>query len=106
MPLLSPALVAAYAPDQMLDMGYGRVGHDAMAEIEDMGANGKRRKDAVDRRIERRAAGDERKRVAIALYRQMRWQRPVAPGGTDRHDAPHRNDTRLVRIGGPLDAPA
>src|SRR3546814_11076528 len=90
MPLLSPALVAAYAPDQMLDMGYGRVGHDAMAEIEDMGANGKSRKDAVDRRIERRAAGDERKAVEIALYRQMPWHRRVGPGGIDRLVHPDR----------------
>src|SRR3546814_3440824 len=86
----------------MLDMGYGRVGHDAMAEIEDMGANGKSRKDAVDRRIERRAAGDERKRVEIALYRQMRWQRRVGPGGIDRLVEPNRIDPRLVGIGGEL----
>src|SRR3546814_18212068 len=105
MPLLSPALVAAYAPDQMLDMGYGRVGHDAMAEIEDMGANGKSRKDAVDRRIERRAAGDERKRVAIALYRQMPRPRRVGPGGIDRTRAPHRIHHPSVGIGAEAAAP-
>src|SRR3546814_10543655 len=90
----------------MLDMGYGRVGHDAMAEIEDMGANGKSRKDAVDRRIESRAAGDERKRVEIALYRQMRWQRRVGQGGIDGLVEPDRIDPRLVGIGGELAARA
>src|SRR3546814_12004754 len=61
-------------------------------------------KDAVDRRIERRAAGDERKRVEIALYRQMRWQRRVGPGGIDRLVEPDRIDPRLVGIGGELAA--
>src|SRR3546814_16772733 len=83
----------------MLDMGYGRVGHDAMAEIEDMEANGKSRKDAVDRRIERRAAGDERKRVEIALYRQLSWQRRVGPGRNERLVEPARIDHRRVDIG-------
>src|SRR3546814_17066758 len=87
-------------------MGVGRVGHDVMGVNEDMGANGKSRKDAVDRRIERRAAGDERKRVEIALYRQMRWQRRVGPGGTDRLVEPDRIDSRPVGIGGELAARA
>ena len=53
----------------MFDMGYGRVGHDTMAEIEDMGPFGESCKDAIDRSVKSRAAGDQRKRIKIALHR-------------------------------------
>src|SRR3546814_14604240 len=58
-------LSAANAFDQMLDMRDRRVGHDAMAEVEDMGTIGEGRQDAVDRRIERAAPRDERERVEL-----------------------------------------
>ena len=62
-------LLASHAPDQMFDMGYGRVGHDTMAEIEDMGPFGESCKDAIDRSVKSRAAGDQRERIKIALHR-------------------------------------
>lgn len=83
----------------MLDMRNRRVGHDAMAQIEDMGARRKGRKDAVDRSIERRAAGDERERIKIALHREMRWQDGIGPIRIDRLVEPDRIDAGFVGIG-------
>ena len=68
----------------MFDMGDRRVGHDTMAEIEDMGARPESRKDAIDRNIKRFTAGDERERVEIALHWQMWRQRGIGPSGIDR----------------------
>src|SRR3546814_12297917 len=88
--------------DQMLDRGDRGVGHDAMAEVEDMGTIGERRKDAVDRRIERAAPRDERERIEIALDRKMRRQGGVGPGRIDRLVDPDRIDAGLIGIGAQL----
>src|SRR3546814_1260679 len=90
----------------MLDMGDRGVGHDAMAEVEDMGTIGERRKDAVDRRIERAAARDERERVEIALDRKMRRQGRVGPYRIDRLVDPDRIHPGLIGIGAQLAAGA
>src|SRR6218665_3832499 len=71
---VSSILSAANAPDQMLDMRDRRVGHDPMAEIEDMGTRRERRKDAVDRGVKRGAARNQRERIEIALHRELRRQ--------------------------------
>src|SRR3546814_19298342 len=82
----------------MLDMSDRRVGHDAMAEVEDMGTIGEGRKDAVDRRIERAAPRDERERVEIALHGKMRRQGGIGPDGIDRLVESDRIDPGLVGI--------
>src|SRR3546814_19965077 len=89
----------------MLDMGDRRIGDDAMAEIEDMGARRKSRKDAVDRRIERLAARDERQRVEIALHRQMIGQGRIGPDGVDRFVQSAGIDPGPTTIGGEFTAP-
>jgi hypothetical protein len=68
---------------QLLDMRDRRVGQDAVAEIEHMRALGESGKDPVDRGVERRAAGDQRERIEIALHRQVRGQRGMRPDRID-----------------------
>ena len=67
-----------------------RCGQNAMAEIKDQRSAGERRQHVIDFAVERRAAGEQRQRIDIALHRGTRLQhiagdgagkRPVDPDG-------------------------
>src|SRR3954463_7255595 len=53
----------------LLDMGDRGLRLDAMTEVEDQPAGGVIRQHVVYRAIERRAAGDQRQRIKVALHR-------------------------------------
>src|SRR5262249_52368142 len=58
---------APHAPHHLLDMGDRSFRQNAVAEVEDQPALRVVRQHIVDRAIERRAAGDQRQRIEIAL---------------------------------------
>ena len=75
-----------------------RVLQDAVPEIEDVRPPGESVKDAFSGTVERRAAGNQRKRVEIALHRQRRRQFFRRPDGIDRLIEPKRRNVCLARI--------
>ena len=65
-----------------------------MAEIEDMGAGREALEDAVDLRVEPRAAGDQRQRIEIALQRE-----PLGQGGDGGPRLDRRVEADRVDVG-------
>ncbi len=63
-----PDLSLADKSQQLFDMFNGRIGQNAMAQIEDMGPVGKSRQDRVDRVGQIRPTGNQRQRIQIALH--------------------------------------
>src|ERR1700724_4092352 len=61
------SLISPHPLDHLLDMRDRGFRLDAVAEVEDQPAAGVIRKHVVDRLIQRRAAGDQRQRIEIAL---------------------------------------
>ena len=53
-------------------MGDRRLGQDAVAEVEDKRSSRQHSHDLIDLAVERRAAGQQRQRIDIALHRQLR----------------------------------
>src|SRR5205085_10488114 len=78
----------------------------AMPEIEDVRTPGEGVKDLRNRRAQAFAAGDQRKRVEIALDRQLRGQLPGRPARIDRLVEPNRAHSGLACISDQLAARA
>ena len=75
-------------------MGDRRFRQDAVAEIENERSLRQGLDDRVDRAVERRAAGEKRQRIEIALYRpaglnliacEAKLHRPIEPDRIDRY---------------------
>src|SRR5690348_4780803 len=85
---------SAHAFQHLLDMRNRRLRQNAVAEIEDKGAAGKRLACLVHRPIKRSTAGEKRQRIEIALHRypaldlvarETAVDHPVEADGIERH---------------------
>ncbi len=89
---------AAHALEHLLDMRDRRLRQDAVAEIEDEWAARQRRQDVVDVAVERRAAGEQRQRIEIALHRHARLELLARERAVDRPVEADRVDAGSLDI--------
>ena len=87
-------------------MSDGRVGLNAMTEIEDEGAVAEGRKRRLDAGVERSAPSDQQKRIEIALNGQKRLQARFDPVERQARVAADGIDARLPRIAHSEQAPS
>src|ERR1700682_4154568 len=88
----SCSVLSPHARKHLLDVRDRRLGQNAVPEIEDERLGCKRLEHSLDLAIERGAAGDERQRVEIALYRPTTLDVLARVGAIDHPIEPNRVD--------------